>query len=542
MFKLLVVDDEPIHRRELANLIRTLRDGYEVCEADNGKDALELISRCEDFNILVTDVKMPLMDGLELIEAMGERIDKVKVVVLSGYDYFDYAKRALKLGACDYLLKPVDEDAVRTMLEKVEKLIEKQVKLDRVKNELQQQLDKTYPMYIDYTMNRLISGEAGEEEAKILEDMIKKDGHGRMFALYLYGSGDLNTDIAEGCGQDSLKAFLRYTVHSLLKSFGHSLSFFLNGQQMITAGILKPANEEDAAYLLRLENEFYKLSEIIRQSYPVNIRIGVGNSHGCLYEAYRAAAKEAMDALDFGFYSKAPVVFYSSHQTEALSRIFLKTGVPEALLKEAIGRHDRNKAGECFEAVTAGTLQGKPLPSMVKSYVKELLSTGLNLTVVYADKSFLDEINNRIKHLSLCGDFCMLIRNAEEILEQMIQINQEMVKNKNRASVTQCLKYISEHLTEDISVDMLASRFHFNNSYFSTIFKKSTGVGLSEYIVEARMKKALQLLKNSDTKVYEVALKVGFRDVKYFCKAFKNKFGVTPNHFRRYANVGSAVE
>ncbi len=543
MYKLLVVDDEPIHRRELANLIRALRDNYDVSEADNGKAALEILSGCDDFNILVTDVKMPLMDGLELIEAMGERIDRLKVVVLSGYDYFDYAKRALKLGACDYILKPVDEEAVHSMLRRVESLIEKQKKLEGVKEDLQQQIDKAYPMYMDYAINRLLHADTDPEELRLLDGMIKRDGRGRVFALHLYGFDDSDTGIDGTCGREELGRFLRYTVHDRLKSFGHTLSFFLNTSHLMMAGILQPSHEEDASYLLQLENEFNRLCDTVSTSCAARLRIGVGNCRSRLFGDFRAAAREATDALDFGFYTGQPVVFYGAHPSESLSRIFIKNRMPEILLKDAIGTANRSKVRECFETAAAGLeMCKKPQPSIVASYIKDFLAAGLNSIALAADKWRLDEVNENIEKLDRCGDFSMLLGAAEAIAEQMLEISEDMIRNKNRSSVAQCLQYISEHLTEDISVEILASRFHFNHSYFSTIFKKNTGVGLSDYIFDVRMQKALQILKSSDHKVYEVAREAGFRDVKYFCKAFKSKFGVTPNCFRRSAGVGSAAE
>ncbi len=538
MLKLLVVDDEPIHRRELANLIRTLRSSYEVWEAENGKEALEVMNN-QDFNILVTDVKMPLMDGLELIEALGERVDRMKVIVLSGYEYFDYAKRALKLGACDYVLKPIDEDAVEGMLQNVEDLIEKQMDSEKANKMLQQQLDKTYPMYIDHVMNRFTQCGNEKDEVKKVEDVFSREGQGRIFALYLYDSEGINTYANESGIRDTMKSFLRYTSHDMLKQYGHTISFFLDDPSFLMLGIMKPKVNEDTTYITGLKNVLSRLSLVVCENYQLKIRIGISGSYLCLYDNYKKAVDEAIHALNYGFYSDEQIVLYHSEQDVLLDNTPLRTGTTEMLLRDAVSKYNKNKAWECFNEVVASISSDvKPVPTIVKGFLEETLSECLNSIVPIIEKDCLDEINKKIKELAFCGDFSMLKKAAREILQQMLESTQKIANDRNYFLIQKCINFVSEHYSEEINVDTLANIFHFNNSYFSTIFKKNIGVGLSDYIVDVRMQKALELLQSSSFKVYEVAQKVGYKDGKYFCKVFKNKHGVTPNYFRRYSEVG----
>ncbi|HEY5586907.1 MAG TPA: response regulator, partial [Ruminiclostridium sp.] len=123
MHKLLVVDDEPKHRRCLAEMIKVLRPEYKVLEAKNGKEALELIES-ESMDIIITDIRMPIMDGLSFMEFINMKARDTKVIILSGFAYFEYAQKALSLGAFDFVLKPVNEAKVSEILDKVEKEIE----------------------------------------------------------------------------------------------------------------------------------------------------------------------------------------------------------------------------------------------------------------------------------------------------------------------------------------------------------------------------------------------------------------------------------
>ncbi len=213
MHKVLIVDDEPIHRREMANLVRNLRSQYYVVEAENGLDALKAMDG-EDFDILITDVKMPLMDGLQLIEAIGEKIGRMKVVVLSGYDYFHYAKKALVLGACDYILKPIDEDAVEEMLTRIEAQIEKRILNEKENKKLQEQINVTFPLYIDYIMNKLMRGKLSEDELEKLEELLPVTEKYRVMVLEVCGSEFTSIDISDIDRQEKVKNYLRCRRHN----------------------------------------------------------------------------------------------------------------------------------------------------------------------------------------------------------------------------------------------------------------------------------------------------------------------------------------
>lgn len=117
MLKILIADDEPIHLKSLAKLIQGIYPGCEILTADNGVEALE-IAKMHNLDIVISDIRMPGMDGLQFIEGMGDRVKRTRVIILSAYGYFEYAQKALKLGAFDYILKPVDEDIIREVMDK----------------------------------------------------------------------------------------------------------------------------------------------------------------------------------------------------------------------------------------------------------------------------------------------------------------------------------------------------------------------------------------------------------------------------------------
>ena len=545
MYRILVVDDEPIHRREMANIIRTLRNDYEVVEASNGINALETLNNGE-FNILITDVKMPLMDGLQLIEALGEQAKKIKVVILSGYDYFDYAKRALKLGACDYLLKPIDEDTIEAMLKRVEELLEIQMAGERNRKKLQEQLNIAYPLYVDNTMNKWIREELNKDEIEKLGIIFQSEGYCRFFLIQAFGS---ETDI---CNLDvntnnGIKPYLRNIVINHLGQFGNILSFFVEGKRLIIAGIIISSKREDDHYKNRLEHQIKQLAATVCDKRQFRIKAGISSSHSCMSckfddsgkEVYRKAYIEAVNALEYGFYKARTVNFYSADETILNTDTLAIDNSLETKMKDAVRNNDRNMAGEIVRNELRRIIENGKLPyDLLLSYSENLLLTFLNLIIFTVGKTQCDELTLKIEQmLANCVDYLELVRTSENLVEEIFETVGDISKDRSCYIIQKCVDYIYGHLDEELNVKVLADKFHFNASYFSTIFKKNMGKGLSDYITDIRMEKAAQLLKQSDEKIYTIAKRVGFCDVKYFYKIFRKKFGVTPSHYRKFLEV-----
>lgn len=152
MYRILLVDDEPRHRRGLAKMIKLLRPQYEVSEAKNGQEAVAMIG-AGSFDIVITDIKMPMMDGLTFMETVRESIGSTKIIILSGYAYFEYAQKAVKLGAFDYILKPVNEERVNNFLCKVEnKLEQERAELNEAER-IKKELDLAFPTFLEVQLN-----------------------------------------------------------------------------------------------------------------------------------------------------------------------------------------------------------------------------------------------------------------------------------------------------------------------------------------------------------------------------------------------------
>ncbi len=430
MYRLLVVDDEPRHRRCLAEMLRKLRPTYEICEARNGQEAMESMRACPA-DIIVTDVRMPILDGFGFLETMRGIHDSVRTVILSGYASFEYAQTAMKLGASDYVLKPVNEAKVRSFLERVESQIAEERQREREHEHIHRQLRLTLPVYMERLLNRLLQGRLSEAERQELGQILVLDDDMILiltaFRNPLAPSPEFTLDDA-----NEMRMSIKFWMKEALTRFGHAISFFREQEGECLVTLLHPGDGTNG----RLPDT----------------------------EGIAAALKTFVSTLDVNYALESACRFES---------------VSGGLLKGLPAVHDS------LWATLAGS-SAEPLP---ESPPEELSAIGAR--------------TDRI----ICS----------------------------------CMDFLSEHYCEDLSLDAIAGRFGFNSSYFSSYFRINTGQTFSDYLLDLRMTEAKRLLVESDSRIYEIATRIGYRDSRYFDRVFKKTAGISPDAYRRLARCGQVL-
>ncbi len=527
MYTIMIVDDEPKHRRCLADMIRILRPRYEVLEAKNGKEAQEL-AESEDIDIIITDIRMPIMDGLSLTEAVNRKSDSTKVIILSGFAYFDYAQKALSLGAFDFVLKPVNEAKISGILEKVEKAIEKECTEKQEKKRLEEQLNAALPAYVDQKLNEWVKGYANAGGLEEIEKVFPFKGDGFVIATEVSGLNNILTDYSRDEIYE-IKLNIKQWMKEILNPLGHTISFFLEGNRNIMITIV---NSDSLCSMASKENP-YMLDDFIKNiqaSYGLDTYIGVGSEYADIFNHVRTSLDESLQALNYKFYENndTHLFLFSSYKISLYSD-YSKEYVMINKVKEALfdgnTQEVKNHLAELFE----GTNKKMP-PQQFKYLVED--------TILGAVKQLLASINED-KKTELLSDARKSLLAAESlselrhVVEEIVSAVKALKPSKNDKIIKACEKYVKEHYMEDISLDSVAEIFCFNVSYFSSYFKNNSGMNFSEYLQKVRMEKAVELLHGHDFKIYEVAEKVGYRNVKYFNKVFKKERGVTPDEYRR---------
>ena len=528
MLKVLIVDDEPIHRRGLTNMIRSLRPDYSVSDAKNGAEALEYLNH-NQIDLLITDIQMPIMNGLQLIEKIVESGKKIKIVILSVYGYFDYAQKAIALGAFDYILKPVDEVMVDKVLKKVEKSILQPLAEQYKEEGLKYKIENAIPDHFEYKMNELIYGNLSSNEYEEIKDIFPCKDNGAVIISELYR----DDKASEHSINEEAKLSIKCQINKVLNTFGTTISFFLQDETNSIVSIV------DTPCIDNLYSEdnikiFDELIDDVRIKYGIITTIGVGHKYDNFFSGIKQSFKDAKESLECIFFTgKGKVIFYDKINISKCYRLGNDDKKKE--LSNAILKFDKKLSNQIIEDIFSAMLKdGYPkadrLLNRTADFLEEQLKTIDNKLNTTYFKQFIGDINAKVFE---CNDFMKLKEEISFLISNLIDVLCEQKNNKNVAAIEICKKYIEEHYMEDISLNSVAQAFYFNPSYFSNLFKSYMDMNFSEYLCKIRMNNAKRILHGTNYKIYKVSKMVGYQDPKYFNRVFKKQFGMTPDEYRR---------
>ena len=513
MYKVLIVDDEQIIRNGLYQLIpwESLGIGG-VFTASCAREALE-IARKNRPDILLTDICMPEMDGLEMTRLMLGILPGLKIIVLTGHDDFKYAQKSCSLGVSDFILKPVDErNLVRSIKLQVERLrgetgsaLRYSLLNRRSMLEKQQELEESLKQLTEKSVDR-------PEIARITEELNPSDGSDYQVAVTV-------PDISAGSVWEQHGHLLLMSVKSffikLIDANNAGWTFEDRRGNIVVIFFINPKCAAPA-------EQIAKLQDIVGVEFDVALKVGMGP----VVERI-ADIRSSYDQARENSLSVSPTA--NSCIEERVQEEGLKSAEKTAFYKEKIldNFHD-------VEAVK----------EYIKKFINEIRSSGLLKSAAvekYYDMAsafywkYLTATGNAVdgKLEALISTFQSSdIENCGVFLEIFIIKLAYSNRKQMHEIVLAATQYINRNLTEDLTVFSLAEQFHVARNYFSRLFKKEMGEGCNEYITRKRTEKAKQLLAESKLRTYEIAEQVGYHDTNYFSLAFKKNTGVSPKEFR----------
>lgn len=501
--RLLIVDDERIILKWLKKNIEMLFPDYQIVAlCVNGKQAFNICLE-QEIDVLITDIRMPFMDGTELIRRLKDNDILPYTIVLSAYDDFSYVRDAFKIGAKEFLLKPeITEEGLRECLT----LAETRLHAGKQKQGLSQRTPLQQEIYACLTEKLEV------DPARLKELFLKySDIKGAQITVVML----------ENCGNntmDQIMNILRFIYSEQLLVY-ITISFTPSCCLVISEAVLKPHILAE-----RLENAFSSFGF-------KTLRIGV--SEVMPVESIPSLYQQVQECLEVeAYYDEFTCMVYGEWKKNRTEEQFKG---PSERLKETI--HDNSYDGIRTEFLSLLDLIGelRPSPAQVRRIVLE------PLLKLYWDKVRTDD-NMQISSdnlVMLCSvkRFAELRENLMNQLEQMLQLSQKTLSEQGySAPVCQIFQFIKEHFDEDISLDDLAAHVHFNRSYISSLFKKETGENIFDYLLGYRLNKAKELLINRELSIKQVCNAVGITDQAYFSKVFKKHFRCTPNEFRKNPN------
>lgn len=510
MFKVVIIDDEPIVRKGIVNIINWQALNCQVVgEASNGLEGIQLIESLKP-DIILTDINMPEIDGLEMIRRALKVVPWTKIIVLTGFREFDYIQEALKLGASEFLLKPSKIDEITTAVKKV--CLELEYKQERDKNirVLEEHYNRSLPLLkekllFDIVFSSRLNEQELEEELGLYDMKIE---------AFIIVSVDIKHQSQVDIYQKQL--FKIGIKNAFLDIFADQYDTeSINVTQSRLAFVLQPLKTSNA-----FESDIYKKAEsfqnVIKSCFDLEMAMGV-SSLGYGWRQLFGKMKECEQALSYKMYfGDDALILFDDIKTLSLIN-------DDASLETVIN-----------DLTSAIKIGNEHLLDEVHHTLFKLLEEDKNYQRTYLD------IMAMIKKTSiaLLDDFD-LSDSREEYHRKFTSITSDMMtqsKEKHMKSLSNVLKqsldYIHNNYQSSISLQDVADYTFVSIYYLSRMFKKEIGKNFVDYLNEYRISKAKHYLRDYELKTYEVAELVGISDPHYFSKLFKKYTKETPTEYR----------
>lgn len=488
MFKIVIAEDEFLLQKALQKIISQQTDYEIIFTAPNGKAAFEyLLSHKAD--ILITDIRMPVMDGLELVAKITDSGIRIKTIVISGFNDFNYAKHMLKHGAFSYLLKPlVTEELLSTLAEAARTIQEEESKRNILKSHKFNALQQNG--YVHFT----------DELPSVL----------------------LNSRRLSACCADfknsPSKAAIANFQFDLESRFYPCCCFMLDAYLYLVTSLDDPERD-------RIEIVTELQSYFSGRNIPV--RIGIGLTVFSMMDIHQSM-KQARHALRF--YEALPFDEFVDYERIPLLEV---PAIPYPLteeknLLESVYSHSPERIQQHITQFHA-CLSGQDKDVIYQTLTELAVSCKREFSGYHLDYCDWDEIHFQIQHRQKWSSILYGIRKI--LLYIQLQLTESRRLANCSASIT-ARKYIEEHMKEPLTLDEVANACFLSKSHFCKIFKEETGKTFKAYLNDIRIERAKDLLKNSSLKNYEIAQEIGIEDASYFNELFKKITGMTPVEFR----------
>jgi two-component system response regulator YesN len=503
MIKMVIADDEILTLDMLEHIIDWTKLGIRIVgKATNGKEAMELI-HSENPEILLTDIQMPHIGGIELIKMLAQSHPNLKILILSAYGEFRYAQEAVRYGAAGYLVKPIDEVELEELIE---------LCIDSIHERIAKEQEATYRKLL-ITRNGIPS---------IIKKMeikgIREYHNYRVFII----QADPISDNDQLLLEDQLPFISERVIHIIRK--------YISDQSI--PGYLFEFQEKEWICIVEQSDGFAKqMIQLLLAELQLNVVVGVSTlkeSLKKLYEAYN----EATDCLSYRFlFSSESVLEYEelmlsgSGNSHFQEEVFVQVqSLTEEILADPLGNTDwKNKLTRILHETNHhpdgiySLLFGMLVRLRMKKWEKKIDHADIHPVSFEALKSY--------KSLEA------LLEYLEQSIQQLGH-EYEHFSNHGNELVSKAKDYIQAHYNKQITLESICAHISISKNYFSSLFKKETGMNVWDYLTIVRIEYAKKLLVKTTLKNYEIAEQIGYENPSYFTKMFKKLTGSLPHEYR----------
>jgi len=517
-YKIFFVEDEILTREGIRDNVDWLSNGFEFCgEAADGEMALPLLSSVQP-DVLITDIKMPFMDGLQLSKIVHERMPWVKIVILSGHDEFEYAQQAIQLGVTDYLLKPVTVKKIQTALQKLAVQLDKERKEQEDLKKLQEQVEENRAILRERLLFKLAVGALSPSEAIEKGQMLGLDLIARYYLVVI-----LKIELSDRTEQ-------------------YDYDEYQQVQRLITGLIEKNPD------IFVVRRDWGDLVLIIKGSTPEYFE----EERDLLLEEIRQVVSKTRYQLVVGVgASKNRVADINQSFVEALADIRSSTegndinqNVDRAELlkvdKSAVENYLYSGAKNEFDEFFNSYLQPLGETALKSNLIKNYIFVDFVLAVANLVNELGGEVDKVIPELNSIELILSNITTTEQLREQAQKIlfnalayRDSQPAGQYRNLIREAKDYLEHHYTNpELSLNEVASHVNLSASHFSVVFSQEAGQTFKEYLTEIRINKAKELLRMTALRSADIGFQVGYNDPHYFSSVFKKHTGLSPIEFR----------
>lgn len=501
MMKILIADDEFYARKALVKKVLQVDPDAEIVgDFENGVQVMEYLEEHgNDVDIILTDVKMPEMDGLHLAQELYEQESQIEVVIVSGYNEFEYAKKAISFGVSSYLVKPVQKEELKGALDKIKR------NQKRYETEVQNLMHLKTLQYLS-----IIEISQHEEWRMQYLDPFMEKGKGRAFFLCVLQVKEKQETVQS----EEIEKFLSGFCSRYMGEW-----FFFKRYREYVALVFaqREVTEKEFGNLIR------KMEILQRKEVSVGISLMHTSAEQC-----PKAYQEAVYAINQRLINGWMKVYFFSVDVAPQN---LLTKDKEKLLEAAIEGRRCQQALEIASDVLRSSKDAYTLYVTISSIFNLLYRLYCKMGV--GEENDSEHGYMLFSYKSDLYSFYSLEEVEAYVLQIIKTVCQEQEEKKLHYIVTEILGYISRNYHENISLGELAEHKYFmNSSYLSRLFKNEMGQTFSNYLMEFRVHKAAELLESTSLKIGDVAMLSGYNDVSHFIQYFKKIYGCTPEEYR----------
>lgn len=533
MIKIFLVEDEVIIRNGIKKSVDWIAHGYDFAgEASDGELAWPMIKEKKP-DILITDIRMPFMDGLELSELVKKELPLTKIIILSGYEEFDYAKKAIKIGVTEYLLKPISSEKLLEAIDRIADIIKEEQEekklLEQYAREMQENTEKDkYDFFNSLLDGRMSMTDALEQGNKLGIDL---GAEGYCVVLYKIMTPEHRMVYTDELvkTQERIEAFAEKTEKVLWYRRG------VEGWAFIIQG--KIGNE-----LCERVSSFMECIQKISKEYE-NLEYfgGIGQQVErirMLKESYNTAYQA-----------------FANRFVKMMNQVITYDEIVSSVEKDSIEYQNLGSMGENRKLLETFLRSGteEEIPSFISVYFEALHEDDLQsfmlrqYIVMDAFVCFFsvseklnisrEELQTEIGDIHAIGKHIESVQSTKKCLESTIR---KMIMLRDKASncrysdiLRRAKRYTDEnYMSEEISLNTVAACVNMSPSYFSSVFSQESGQTYIEYLTSVRIQKAKELLECSNMRISDISYEVGYKDPHYFSYIFKKTQGCSPKEFR----------